>query len=231
MQFSETAPRGVHHEKAREIRDFNPYASAIIMLRNPVDMIHSFHSQQLYQGGENIADFEAALEAEESRKRGLYLPANSGTIEGLFYREVATVAEHVQRYLDVFGRDKVHIILFDDLKRDTAAVYRETLSFLGVTPEFQPEVPIINPNKQARSQTLQKFMTSPPAIVRWFGCVTMSPRLRQRLFGRIRSLNTRYAPRAPMPPELRRRLQAEFAPDVEWLGKLLDRDLSHWSRN
>jgi hypothetical protein len=216
---------------AQEIREFNPCASIIIMLRNPVDMIRSFHSQQLYQGDEDIADFEAALEAEEKRKRGLCLPATAGTLEGLFYRELAKVAEHVQRYVDIFGCENVHIILFDDLKRDTAMVYRETLSFLGVTADFQSELPIVNPNKQARSQTAQKFLVHPPSIVRRFGCATMPRRLRQRLFVGLWRLNTRYGPRSAMTPELRRRLQGEFAPEVERLGKLLDRDLSYWNKD
>jgi hypothetical protein len=32
-----------------------------------------------------------------------------------------------------------------------------------------------------------------------------------------------------MDPQLRRRLRAEFAPEVERLGRLLERDLSAWS--
>jgi hypothetical protein len=35
----------------------------------------------------------------------------------------------------------------------------------------------------------------------------------------------RNKPRAPLRPELRRQLEAEFAPDVERLGQLLGRDL------
>ena len=50
---------------ASEIREFNPDARIIIMLRDPVDMMYSSHSQQLYQGGEHIDDFEAALSDDE----------------------------------------------------------------------------------------------------------------------------------------------------------------------
>ena len=48
---------------------------------------------------------------------------------------------------------------------------------------------------------------------------------------RLHQLNSREAPRATMPPELRRQIQGEFAPEVERLGRMLDRDLSHWSRD
>jgi len=53
---------------AQEIRAFNPAARIVIMLRNPVDMMYSLHSEMLYWLNEDIEDFEAALEAEEKRK-------------------------------------------------------------------------------------------------------------------------------------------------------------------
>ncbi len=49
---------------ATEIKECNPAASIIIMLRNPVDMIHSLHSQYVYNGWEDIVEFEAALDSE-----------------------------------------------------------------------------------------------------------------------------------------------------------------------
>jgi len=62
---------------AFEIKEFCPTASIIIMLRNPVDMIYSLHSQRLFTGNEDIPDFEEALEAEEDRKRGLRIPSRT----------------------------------------------------------------------------------------------------------------------------------------------------------
>lgn len=59
----------------------------------------------------------------------------------------------------------------------------------------------------------------------------MSQAGRRELAVFMRLLNTRYEPRLPMPADLRRRLQAEFAPDIECLGALLGRDLSEWSRD
>ena len=52
---------------ALEIKDFSPNARIIIMLRNPLDMMYSFHSQRLYNGNEDIENFSAALDAEAER--------------------------------------------------------------------------------------------------------------------------------------------------------------------
>jgi len=59
---------------AAEIKEFQPSASIIIMLRNPVEMIYSSHNYFFNIGIEDLDDFKAALEAEEDRKRGLRLP-------------------------------------------------------------------------------------------------------------------------------------------------------------
>jgi hypothetical protein len=155
---------------AAEIHAFCPSASIIIMLRNPVDMMHSLHSRHLLIAVENIDDFHAALAAEEERKQGLRPPARPYPAETLLYREMATYRPQVQRYFDVFGRQSVHVIVFDDFTNDTARVYRETCEFLGVSPDFQPKFPVINANKGARSQTVRKALrSSPSGLGRWLG--------------------------------------------------------------
>ena len=64
---------------AREIKSKRPDADIIIMLRNPVDMLHSWHSELLYETIEDIEDFEAALDAEPARRRGERIPRTRAT--------------------------------------------------------------------------------------------------------------------------------------------------------
>ena len=51
---------------------------------------------------------------------------------------------------------------------------------------------------------------------------------RSALRDAVRRLNTRYEPRRPMDPALRRRLEAHYAPEIDRLAGLLDRDLGGW---
>ena len=132
---------------AAGIRKACPDADIVIMLRNPVDMLYSLHSQLLFSGVEDIEDFAEAMAAEPDRRKGERLPPVAHHPQRwLLYRQAARFAEQVLRYLDVFGRDRVHIILFDDFKSDTAAVYRDTLRFLGVDTGFQPDFEVHNAN-------------------------------------------------------------------------------------
>ena len=87
---------------AKEIKEFSPSACIIIMLRNPADMIYSLHSQRLYSGHENISDFEAALEAEEERKRGLRcpkIPTPSWPCFTARWRDIQSRSEDTLRFL------------------------------------------------------------------------------------------------------------------------------------
>lgn len=215
---------------ASEIKEFSPSASIIIMLRNPVDMLYSQHSQFLYNCNENISSFEEALNAEEDRRHGLRIPPGVHFVESLFYRETVKYTEQVQRYLNIFGRENVHIIIYDDFKNNTAKVYRESLQFLEVTEKFHPEFKTINPNKRVRSSKLRDFLQNPPWIAKSLRKVFIPRKLHQRLIKKLMFLNMKYDDRPPMDRELRMRLQAEFAEEVEQLSKLLRRDLTNWCR-
>lgn len=218
---------------AKEIREFSPSARIVVMLRDPIDAMHSMHSQRIYNGTENLLDFATALAAEEDRKRGRRLPKNvtKDNLMGLFYRDAVRYADQLRRYFEVFGRERVHVILFDDLRADTARVYRGTCRFLEVDPAFRPRIEIVNANKKVRSKRLRNLVRFAPASFRALAKpLVPSPRLRQKVKAELRRLNTTYTARAPMDPDLREQLRVEFRPEVERLGELLGRDLSHWSR-
>jgi hypothetical protein len=213
---------------AAEIKAYQPSARIIIMLRNPIDMLCSLHTCHLNNGDEDIVDFEAALEAEKDRKRGQRLPAGASPAQGWFflYSETARFTEQVQRYLDAFGWENVHIIIFDDIIGNVARVYRETLRFLGVGPDFQPNLNKVNPTSWYRSRALLNFLNTPPPVLRSLVLAVIPLPVRDRITKGLRRLNV--APVPALDQGLKRRLQAEFLPEVEQLSKLIDRDLTHW---
>jgi hypothetical protein len=208
---SEVAPR--------EIRGFAPHARIIIMLRNPVDKMYSRFAEACFSNQEHHVSLEAALEAEQ----------RDGPSFGLGYRESARYASRVERYITTFGRESIHVIIYDDFKEHTSKIYQETLRFLGVRPDSRMDFPVLNSNKYVRSMALQEFVRHPPGILRQFGRIAMPMEMRKFLRGWFSRLNVVCTPRSPLDPDLRRRLQREFREDVEKLGNLIGRDLSGWS--
>jgi hypothetical protein len=216
---------------AFEIKEFNPSSKIIIMLRKPVEMLYSYHSQLVYNGDEFIEDFTAAFYAEPDRKRGLLCPRQSSIpIERFFYREVVRYPEQVKRYFDVFGRENVHIIIFDDFKTDISRIYRDTLRFLDVDEYFEPSFKIINPNKEVRSKFLRDLLKNPPEVAQSVANFLIPKKWHQRFIEVLSRYNTKYKSQQAINPKFRKQLQGEFASEVEKLSELIGRDLAHWNK-
>jgi hypothetical protein len=160
---------------ASAIKAFNPMAKIIIMIRNPVDMLYSYYYQLVFNGDEVIEDFQAALDAEEERKKGLNIPDSPYKPERLFYREIVKYSEQVKRYIDIFGRENIHIIIFDDFKENVAREYKKVLRFLEVIENYQPQFKLINPNKKVRSKAFRNLLRNPPDIALRLGRLFVPP--------------------------------------------------------
>lgn len=214
---------------AQEIKEFCPTARIIIMLRNPIEMIHSWYSQLVFWGDEDSPNLEAALAAEENRKQRQKRPSNHDhPIECFFYREIARFHDQVKRYLDAFGAEQVKIIIFDDFKKDTTATYCETLDFLGCDTAFMPNFEVVNSNKNIRNRSLQTFLKRPPKSAQLFKQLVPVP-LRRSIRRSLQTANTKTELRQPMKPELKQHLQKEFAEEIKNLSVLIGRDLTYWS--
>jgi hypothetical protein len=219
---------------AEEIKAFSPEARIIILLREPVSMLYSLYYQFLFDGNDYLSSFEEALEAEEDRQmrrrigRMTYLP------QALAYRSTARFTEQVRRYFDIFGRKRVHVIIYDDLAADTAGTYRDTLEFLGVSSHVDPPGREAGGNTSVKSRFLRTILNDPMvrgtaiALRRWLPRPIFS--VLQKTGTQITYLNQRSAKRPPMATAVRLLLQREFAREVDQLSALLGRDLSHWSR-
>jgi hypothetical protein len=221
-------------EAAAEIRDFDPHSRILIMLRNPVDQMESQHSEMLFQGEEDIVGFAEALDAEPDRQVGKRIPTGCTKPFALRYRALARYADQVERYLSVFGREHVCVVLHDDLVREGASCYRTVLDFLGLEAPHDPKLRVVNANKTARFPKLRDLLrdTTPGKrenLRRLGRFVVRNGQARAQLRRRLSDMNTRRAPRTPMDPALRRRLQEEMADDIRRLELLLERDLSAWS--
>ncbi|MFQ5571829.1 MAG: hypothetical protein ACE5G0_19290, partial [Rhodothermales bacterium] len=186
-----------------------------------------------------VLSFEEALRTQEERQKQFVHSMDHEAVIGkrvlrIFHTDAALYAEQVKRYLDVFDRDHLHFIIYDDLKADTAQVYRDTLHFLQVTPGYEADLSVVNSNRHIRNITLHRLLNTHETMARLraIGRMVTPARFRKRVFGRLQSINVQHRPRPPMNPDTHQWLQDLFRPDVERLSALLDRDLpSQWLEN
>jgi len=228
--FARAGDCSVHYlhsqRAAREIHDFNPQARILIMVREPVGAMISWHGQLVSMGIEDIFDFEEAVRAQDDRRAGRRLPETKRMRLGLQYTDMFSYPDQIERYVDAFGRAQLHIIVLDDLIADNTGVYKDVLRFLDVDDTFQPDFGVHNEKKWLRAPPVNKLMTKNQGL-RSFAKLATPRTLRRWMVGVLSHIFP-----SPPRPEIRieyiNELRASCQPDVDRLGRLLERDLSHW---
>jgi hypothetical protein len=209
---------------------FNPEARFIVMLRNPVDLVQSFHSQLVYSMKESVQDFEQAWRLQSLRAQGRRIPKQCLEPALLQYRQVGMLGAQMARLFAHVSPSRVKVLLLDDLATDPQETYEDILAFLGVPSDRRAEFSKINANKVHRIPFLAELVRRPP-----FPLNVLREQYRRHVgVGSWPSLvfsllNGKRLTRKPLSPALRLELEAEFRADVRLLECLIDRDLSHWT--
>jgi hypothetical protein len=230
-RIGEASTRYLYSNDApRLIADEQPNAFIVAILRNPIDMIASLHAHKLAGGTEDLPRLEDALVAEADRHAGKRIPKDSNPHLAT-YRDRARFGEQLQRWYDVFSRERVHVIVFEELVRDPATHFTRLLQFLEVSPDHQPAAfTAHNPAHGARGGPVRAIGRSRPVqFVAWRLLPKVIGDARTRALSRRighSKLQRRSAERAQVSPRLRERLEAELAPDVAKLSELLGRDMA-----
>ncbi len=222
----EAPVRALYDEDAlRKMKEVLPGVRVIVILRNPADMAYSLWGHMV-RNGERLS-FSRALKVEPRRMADPGFKERCNNWYGDYhYFHRGLYSDQVRRCFDLFGRDSVLVLLFDDMRRDPLHTGRGCFEFLGVDPGFEPVMDRHNVGKVYRHRGLHKLLSVPPG---WLGSLEegfMGGTVR-RWRESLMSWNTRGLP--PFDPKLRADLLARYQPDIRKLEILLDRDLSHWA--
>jgi len=213
------------------IHRFDQSAKLIMMVRNPVDVVHSLHENLLGTFQEDVTDFETAWRLQPKRRRGEEMPASCQLPGCLQYAQVGRLGGQLQRVLQVFPREQVHVLLFEDFVSDTRRAYESTLEFLGVASDGRSSFPRINENRIATIKWLARLNRRPPASIRKLK-ETVRSAIGEQGYSRIAqfylNLLSSKRERVALSDELREELLEEFREDIGLLSEILHRDLSHW---
>jgi hypothetical protein len=192
-----------------------PHAKLIAILRDPVDRAYSHYWLNKARGREPL-DFSHAL-GEESARIG------RDPISRYLYSYVDRGRYHVQlqRLSDPLDDAHLHVVLFDDLRDDPAATYRELCRFLHVDDSFVPGLlgERINAYQEVRSLRLRRLTKT---------LKRRGTTVAKRASGLLGALNRRRTFYPPMSSDIRDRLAKVFREDNLALARWLGRDL-HWT--
>jgi hypothetical protein len=161
----EASPSYLFHPLAPErVAALIPSARLIAVLRNPVDRAFSHYQHEVALGREPLS-FEEALDREDERMRGeidrMVDDPSYFSHAWWNYTYVARgrYAEQLERWLAVFPREQLLVLVSEELLENPADTYARALDFLGAAPHELPSYPRIfaRDYKEMSSETRRRL--------------------------------------------------------------------------
>jgi len=242
LRFFAGAPKGAHvwldssavhiysPSALQKIRDFNPAAKIIVMVRNPVDMLASFHKYSCRMFVEDVENFEEAWDLQAARAAGRNLPQGCEFPILLQYENLGRIGEHVARLLEIWPRSQVKVVFFNEFVKSPLEHYKDILEFIGIPYDGRTEFPKVNEGGVWKSRVVGKLMLKTwPLVIKLFTRVGVVGAVRRPQFWMfLWGLNSAREERIEMDPKFRRRLVEVFRDDIRLLSVTTGRNLDHW---
>lgn len=206
-------------ESANNIKKHIPNCKILIILRNPTERAYSHYMQSVMIGHENLS-FEEAIKKEEERAQLNWRWHYQYVGQSMYY-------EQVKRYIDFFGKDKVRVYLFDELKNKSLDLMKKIYEFLDVNDNFTPNLNIYNKTGLPRNKVLHKFLRYDNFIKDITRHITPS-KFRANIFRFIENKNYTRKSIPPMDSSTKKMLLNKFKSDVLKLQELINIDLTDW---
>jgi hypothetical protein len=188
----------------------------VVVLRHPADRAYSHYVYHRMGAVEPAPTFEQALEDEDNRR------AQHWNMQWR-YRETGLYGQHLARYQDLFGSERLLILLHEEFD-DAPAVFRRVFEFLGI----DTQIPINVDGKVNESGVSKGSFAS------WILQNRNPVKLlaRKILPAAARSkLRHQLTERPPaMTSKTRAELVAFYREDILMTESLIGRDLSAWLR-
>ena len=201
---------------AARIRDFNPQAKVLVILRNPVDRAYSAWCHARRDGLEPCETFSEALQMEGDR----------GEVEFLLrYHRMGLYSEALAEYRAMFDDSRLLVLFYEDLLGDKAALWNRLCYFLHIDQSAAiPAQRRPNRSGQPRSRLVQAVMGSHriKAGIRAIVPAHAAMWIKDRIDG----VNLKQFP--ALDDATRADLTAYYREDIETLARMTGKDLSAW---
>ena len=200
-------------DTAEKIRALDGDSRVVMVLRNPVDRAYSAYMHLVRDGREDLS-FKDALAAEDQRRAAGYAPL-------WWLRACGYYSSAVQHYIEVLGRDRVHVLLFEDV-RSAKGVPSALWDFLDLAPAASTNAVHANPSGRPRSRVVYDLFAK-PNLARSVARRFVPPAARRRLRQRAMRLQTEL-----LSEEGRQELLKDYAAEIQALEGVISRSLTHW---
>lgn len=189
---------------AKTIKKMLGNVKILASLRHPVDRMYSSFWMKIRNGVENFDSFETCYRLKNDFFKNIHSKS--------FYFEA------LKRYYDIFPKDNIKIIIFDDLEATSFDVYKDLLKFLGIC---EHKLTLRTYNKG-----LSNVLVNVVNIVKGLGVKKVLP---GRVWENLKGFSYKYFPKYPViDRDIYLELLKGYEEDIVKTGELIGRDLSFW---
>lgn len=193
---------------AARIARLVPDAQIVVQLRNPVDRAYSDYCM-LFRRGTVNGEIQKFLGSQDN-------PQPRFLNDGLYN-------QHLGRFLDHFPAANVKIILYENIRTAPDEVVRNVNGFLGL-PDLGNDLQLVERANVKDAPLLPLAMRRTLAPAKRL----VAPLRSKRWFKAIHGALAKELPYPVLSQDLKQSMRDFYAKDIEGLGSLLQRDLSHW---
>lgn len=131
--IGEASPAYIYNQKAPTlIKEENPNMKIIAILRQPTERAYSNFLHAKRAGKEPLDSFEKAFMLEDKRINEHWSPLYHYKSKGFYFKQL-------RRYFNVFPKENIKILFFEDVKRAPTHTTQEIFKFLNVDADFIPD--------------------------------------------------------------------------------------------
>ena len=211
-------------EKAAEriLKDLGPEVKLIAIIRNPAERAYSEYLHQK-RYGQVDRDFDYYLDsangATDKSGQSIY-----DIIVGRSH-----YASHIEKYLSVFSRKNLKVVILEQLKKDPQKGVNEIFDFLGVP--HMDDIALIQANKAytPRYNWVNDLLLQPNLLRRSLKKAVPSFAVRKKIRSGLKRVNAARKTPAVLTPQRRNALmKGPFLEETDRLERLLGITLPEW---
>lgn len=187
----------------KQIKEFNPDAKILIIIRNPIAVVYSNYTSERECENLSEEDFENFLNSKDAKEMHLNLKYH----------------DNIKRYHDVFGKEKVHIIVLEEIIKAPEKNLKELCQFLDISPRTKG-FKHTNKTRRFRNKWFSNLIQKIPPNTR----ASLKFNLPNKLVRAIQYINKKIVCAEVRNVEYEYKGKT-FKEEIEKTGKLINKDL------
>lgn len=201
---------------AEEIQRSCPDAKIAMVLRNPVDRAFSQYLMNIKEAKSINSSFIEEIEKDDKNEKKGWGVSHQYLELGLYYQQV-------KKYVDLFPKEQIKIIFYDDYRVSPKKILDELCDFLNIDNKFDFDVSLNLNEKGAPNFKYFNYLLTRLGVVKMVKPL-FSKEMKRRLFSVLFSQK-----KLPKIQQAERDFLIDYyKKDISQLSKLIKKDLNAW---